>query len=182
MVGTNQHDAASQSRIARDLTDHFSAKQMKVTDTITQRDLQKTISDSLGIIVVFLVIMAALLAAVGGIGLSGTMSINVLESTREIGVMRATGAGHGDIYRIFITEGLVVGLMAWAIGVAAAVPLSRWLTSLISDAITTPLAYEFSWSGVALWLATVVVVSVLASLLPARRASQVSVRDAISYE
>jgi putative ABC transport system permease protein len=126
--------------------------------------------------------MAGLLAIVGVIGLAGTMSINVLESTREIGVMRATGAGHGDIYRIFITEGLVVGLMAWAIGVVGAIPLSRWLTGLIADAITTPLAYEFSWAGVGLWLATVVVVSVLASVLPARRASQVSVRDAISYE
>jgi putative ABC transport system permease protein len=119
---------------------------------------------------------------VGVIGLTGTMSINVLESTREIGVMRATGAGHGDIYRIFITEGLVVGLMAWAIGVVAAIPLSTWLTNLIADAITLPLAYEFSWQGVGIWLATVVVVSVLASVLPARRASQVSVSEAIAYE
>ena len=84
---------------------------MRVTDTITQRTLQKTIGDSLNIIVVFLVIMAALLAAVGGIGLSGTMSINVLESTREIGVMRAVGASNGSIYQIFITEGVVVGLV-----------------------------------------------------------------------
>ena len=80
MLGTAQHDAASESDAARRLSDDFSARQMHVTDTMTQKSLQKTISDSLNIIVVFLVIMASLLVAVGGIGLSGTMSINVLES------------------------------------------------------------------------------------------------------
>ena len=94
MVGTSKHDADSQTAIARRLSDDFSARQMTVTDTMTLQSLQKTIADSLNIIVVFLVIMAALLAAVGGIGLSGTMSINVLESTREIGVMRAVGASN----------------------------------------------------------------------------------------
>ena len=182
MVGTDQHDAASQSRIARDLTDRFSAKQMKVTDTITQRDLQKTISDSLGIIVVFLVIMAALLAAVGGIGLSGTMSINVLESTREIGVMRAIGASNGSIYQIFITEGVVVGLMSWVLGVILSVPLSWALTKSLGDAMAFPLSFAFSPQGVAAWLAFVIVISVLASLLPAYRAARVSVAEAIAYE
>jgi putative ABC transport system permease protein len=45
-----------------------------------------------------------------------------------------------------------------------------------------PLAYRFSWAGVGLWLVSVVVISVIASLVPAWNASRVSVRDAISYE
>jgi putative ABC transport system permease protein len=55
--------------------------------------------------VTFLAIMGVILSAVGVIGLTGTMTINVLESTREIGVMRAIGASHGSIYQIFVTEG-----------------------------------------------------------------------------
>ncbi len=182
MVGTNAHDAQSQSAIARDLSDRFSAKQMRVTNTITQRDLQKTISDSLGIIVVFLVIMAALLAAVGGIGLSGTMSINVLEATREIGVMRAIGASNGAIYRIFITEGIVVGLLSWVLGVIVSVPLSWVLTRVLGQAMKFPLSFAFSLEGVLVWLALVVLISVLASLLPAYRAARISVAEAIAYE
>ena len=182
MVGTSSHDAATQSAIARDLADHFSAQQMRVTNTITQRDLQNTIADSLGIIVVFLVIMAALLAAVGGIGLSGTMSINVLEATREIGVMRAIGASNGAIYRIFITEGIVVGLISWFLGVILSVPLSWGLTKVLGQAMQFPLSFAFSLEGVFLWLALVVVISVLASLLPAYRAARVSVAEAIAYE
>jgi len=126
--------------------------------------------------------MAVLLASVGVIGLTGAMSINVIESTREIGVMRAIGATHDSIYRIFTTEGLVVGLMSWALGAVVAYPLSYYLTAGLSQTIGVPLTYRFSWSGVGLWCAAIGVISIVASLAPAFRASQVSVRDAIAYE
>jgi putative ABC transport system permease protein len=182
MIGTSQHDADFQTATARKVTDDFSARQMRITDTITQRTLQKTIADSLNIIVVFLVIMAALLAAVGGIGLSGTMSINVLESTREIGVMRAVGASNASIYQIFITEGIVVGLVSWALGVVVSVPVALGLTSALSSAMGFQLSFAYSPLGVFAWLGFVIAISVAASLLPAYRAARVSVAEAITYE
>jgi putative ABC transport system permease protein len=182
MIGTAQHDAAFQTEVARKLSDDFSARQMRVTDTMTQRTLQQTISDSLNIIVVFLVIMASLLAAVGGIGLSGTMSINVLESTREIGVMRAVGASNASIYQIFITEGVVVGLVSWALGVIVSVPIGVLLTDSLGKAMSFPLSFAYSPLGVVAWLVFVIIISVLASLLPAYRAARVSVAEAIAYE
>jgi putative ABC transport system permease protein len=132
--------------------------------------------------VTFLIIMAVILALVGIIGLSGTMIINVLESTREIGVMRAVGASHGSIYQVFVTEGVVVGVLSWVLGTLLTYPLSLGLVKILEAAITIPLAYSFSWQGVLVWLVVVTAISALASLLPAFRASQVSVRDAISYE
>jgi putative ABC transport system permease protein len=182
MVRTQQHDAAAQSQNARALTDYFSARQMPVTETMTVTHMQSMISDSLGIIVVFLVILAGLLVAVGGIGLSGTMSINVLESTREIGVMRAVGASNGSIYQIFITEGVVVGVASWALGVLMSFPLSVLLTRALESAMGFPLSFAFSVQGIAAWLVFVIVISVLASLLPASRAARVSVAEAIAYE
>ncbi len=154
----------------------------RVVSTRTQDELREQIADQLGILVAFLVIMAVLLAAVGVIGLTGTMTINVIESTREIGVMRAIGAQHVSIYQIFITEGLAVGFMAWAIGAAAAYPMSYGLTNLLSGAIGMPLSYRFSWVGVGAWFGIIALISVAASVAPAYRASQVSVRDAIAYE
>jgi len=182
MVGTAEHDAESQTQAAKNLTEEFADRGMRVTNTITQRRLQETIRSSLNIIVVFLTIMAALLVAVGGIGLSGTMSINVLESTREIGVMRAIGASNGSIYQIFITEGVVVGLVSWALGVVVGVPLSWALAQALGQAMSFPLTYAFSLEGVAAWFVFVVVISVVASLLPASRAARVSVAEAIAYE
>ena len=51
--------------------------------------------------------MALLIVAVGGISLASTMSMNVLERTREIGVMRAIGARNADILQMVIVEGVL---------------------------------------------------------------------------
>ena len=139
-------------------------------------------ASQLGILVTFHAIMGVILSIVGVIGLTGTMTINVLESTREIGVMRAIGASHGSVYQIFVTEGVVIGLIAWAVGAVLSYPMSAVLLDMLSDAMGLPLTFEYSWPGVGIWLVAVSVIAVVASLLPAYRASQVSVRDAIAYE
>jgi putative ABC transport system permease protein len=182
MIGTSQHDEEFQTQAAQRLSEDFSARQMRVTDSMTQTELQKTIRDSLNILVVFLGILAGLLAAVGGIGLSGTMSINVLESTREIGVMRAVGASNRSIYQIFITEGVVVGLVSWALGVVISFPITLILLTSLGESMSFPLSTAYSPLGIVAWLVFVIVISVLASLLPAYRAARVSVAEAIAYE
>jgi ABC-type lipoprotein release transport system permease subunit len=60
--------------------------------------------------------------------------------------------------------------------------MSWALVQLLQTAIGVPLTYAFSWEAVGLWLVVVSAISAAASLLPAYRASQVSVRDAIAYE
>ena len=62
------------------------------------------------------------------------------------------------------------------------IPMSYALVNLLSGSIGVPLSYSFSWEAVAGWLLIVTAISAVASLLPAFNASQVSVRDAISYE
>ena len=64
---------------------------------------------------------------VGGLGLMGTMSINVLERTREIGVMRAIGASNGDIQSIVIIEGMVVGMISWIVAILLSFPITSIL-------------------------------------------------------
>lgn len=154
----------------------------QVTSATTRVELADQLREWLGILVAFLVLMATLLAAVGVIGLTGTMSINVLESTREIGVMRATGAQHKAIYQIYVAEGVTVGVIAWFLGALLTYPISYGLVLGLEMAIGIPLTYTFSWWGLAGWLGLMLLISAFASIAPAFRASQVSVRDAISYE
>jgi putative ABC transport system permease protein len=66
-----------------------------------------------------------LLAVVGALGLAGAMSINVLERTREIGVMRTIGASDGTVQQMVLTEGVLVGLLSWCCGTLLAWPLGQ---------------------------------------------------------
>jgi putative ABC transport system permease protein len=182
LVKTDVHTDQAQQRVANDLEKRLDKAGFAVSGAETQVAWKNGIASQLGILVTFLVIMAAILSIVGVIGLTGTMTINVLESTREIGVMRSIGASHRSIFGIFITEGVVVALMAWSIGALLSWPLSVWLVDALGGAMSLPLAYKFSWTGVFLWLVSVVAIAVVSSLLPAWNASRVSVRDAIAYE
>jgi putative ABC transport system permease protein len=132
---------------------------------------------------VLLLIMAVLIAIIGGLGLMGTMSINVLERTREIGVMRAIGASNGAVRRVFIVEGIIIGLLSWLFGSILAYPISKFLSDTIGQQfLSAPLDYTFSINGVLLWLGVVVVLSALASFLPAWNASRLTVREVLAYE
>jgi len=182
MVKTAIHTDQEQQRVANDLEKRLDKAGFSVSGAETQVAWKAAIASQLGILVTFLVIMASILSIVGVIGLTGTMTINVLESTREIGVMRSIGASHASIFGIFITEGVVVALMAWGMGAVLSWPLSVWLVNALGGAMSLPLAYEYSWPGVFFWLVSVVVIAVVSSLLPAWNASRVSVRDAIAYE
>jgi putative ABC transport system permease protein len=182
-VVTAQHDAAFQSQIAKALEARFEQSGLRVSASASTETNRARVKAQFNIIVVFLMLMAILLAVVGGIGLMGTMSINVIEQTREIAVMRALGAGDGAVIRIVLAQGLLIGAMSWAIGAILAVPLSIGLSKVVGNAfIRSPLTYTFSASGGVLWLVIVTLLAALASILPARNASRVSVRDALAYE
>jgi putative ABC transport system permease protein len=134
-------------------------------------------------IVALLLVMAILLALVGGLGLMGTMSINVLERTREIGVLRAIGAPNRGVASVFILEGVVIGLMSWLMGALLAIPMSQGLNQALGQAVMgVPLTYSYSMPGLWLWLAIVILLSILASFIPARNASRLTVREVLAYE
>jgi putative ABC transport system permease protein len=157
---------------------NFRVQQMQ---TIAQ--LRTIISSIFNVIIVFLLMMAVLLGVVGGLGLMGTMSINVIERTREIGVMRAIGASDGAVLRIVLLEGFIIGLISWIIGGLVAIPASRLLTNAVGVALLQAApSYIFSSGGAVLWLFIVLVLAVFASYLPARGASRLTVREVLSYE
>lgn len=182
LVRTSTHSMADQEAAADRIERRLKDAGLPVATVEGQARMASNFANQMGILVTFLVIMAAILAAVGVIGLTGTMIINVLESTREIGVMRAVGASHWSIFQVFVTEGVTIGLLAWGMGALLSYPTSLALVRMLEGAIGLPLSFYFSWQGVGLCLVVVTAISALASLLPAFRASQVSVRDAIAYE
>jgi putative ABC transport system permease protein len=183
IVVTDQHDATSQAQAATALEAHFKASGSRVNSVVMMREEMQEAEMSFAAVVALALVMALLLAVVGGLGLMGTLSINVLERTREIGVMRAIGAADSAVAWVFIVEGILIGLISWLAGSLCAVPLSRLLSDALGVALLQwPLAHTFSAQGVWLWLVVVVILSALASFLPARNASRLTVRDVLAYE
>jgi putative ABC transport system permease protein len=182
-VVTSQHDQATRDRVVRELDAQFKSIGIRMSGSETIDDVRRIIGSQFGVIVSFLMIMAVLLAVVGGLGLMGTMSINVLERTREIGVLRAVGASNRAVLQIVIVEGVLIGVISWMIGALLAFPLSLLLSNAVGVAfLQMPLDFVFSLRGTAIWLGVVVTLAALASFLPAWNAARLTVRSVLAYE
>jgi putative ABC transport system permease protein len=182
-VLTDQHDAISQRRISDQLEALYKANGIGVTSSQLGADFIRDQKSQTNVLVYFMLGMAVMIAIVGGLGLMGTMSINVLERTREIGVMRAIGASNGDIQGIVIVEGMAVGLISWAISILIAIPITGILCFGVGMAIlTAPMPAVYGVTGIIAWLLFTLFLATVASALPARRASRLTVRDTLAYE
>lgn len=182
-IVTIDHSPAFQAQVARGLEQQYEAAGLRVNTTQTIAQLRAVTINQYNVILLFLLLMAVLLAAVGAFGLTGTMSINVLERTREIGVMRAVGATGRAVRQIVISEGALIGLLSWAVGLAAALPISRLLSNAVGIAfLGAPLSYTFSLTGAIGWLGVLLLLAIVASALPARSAARLSVREVLAYE
>lgn len=180
---TDQHDRASEANIATGLQAKLKDAGYRPASAVLTADLRQVQQNKFGVVLAFLVVMAALLAIVAALGLMGTMSLNVLERTREIGVLRSIGAGGAAVFGIVIAEGLLIGFIAWIIGSLAALQISRQLSDGIGRSIfNLPLDYKFSIAGVFVWLAAALFIAAAASFAPAWNASRLSVRDVLAYE
>ena len=181
-LSTTPDDGATQLRVEKQLRDVLNAKGLRVANTQTAEAIRSQNEAVFGIITTMLLIMSSLIAAVGAIGLAGTLSINVLERRREIGVMRAIGASSPTVAGLFIGEGLILGLIAWVIAIPLSIPVGEAFSVVIGQVIKFNIIYQFSWTGAVNWLIIVVVLSILGSAVPAIRATRVSVRESLAYE
>ena len=127
--------------------------------------------------------LAMLMATVGGIGLTGSLSISVIERRREIGVLRAIGASSSRIFSVFVLEGMMQGLVSWLLAVPLAFVLSQPMARLLGQTMMElDLDYLFNLPAVGIWLTAVLLIAIFASVGPARHATRLSVRHSLAYE
>jgi putative ABC transport system permease protein len=182
-VVTEQHDRPYQDAKAEELDKFLRDKGFKVRVAQAGSASLDVAVESLDILVTFLLIMAILTAIVGSMGLTGTMGMNVLERTREIGITRAIGADDRAVMRTVIAEGVVIGMISFGLAIILSIPFTYGLSYIVSLAVfQTPIAVVFTYMGYAIWLGLVLVLSAVASVLPARNAARLTIREVLAYE
>jgi putative ABC transport system permease protein len=149
----------------------------------SKADLRFSADQHMLMIYIFLIVMSGILAVVGGLGLATTMSLNVLERRREMGVLRAIGASPPVVWLIVITKGVAIGVLSWALATLAAWPVSKVIGVLMGKLMfKVGLDFFFEPSGPLIWLVVSICLGTAASFLPAWHASRRPVREAIGYE
>jgi putative ABC transport system permease protein len=176
----SEENAVRQNRDVEVLLEN---ENISVSATIPVWLLHNAIAAHMKVLVNSLMAMAILMALVGTLGLMSTMSMNILERTREIGVMRAIGATPKKIRNLVVWEGLFIGSLSIFIAIVLSLFLSTYIGRLIGNmAFRTPLSLTVSILALGIWVLIIVVGSYVATLYPARRANKITTREALAYE
>jgi putative ABC transport system permease protein len=126
-----------------------------------------------------LYVLLALSVVVSLLGMVSTLVLSVFERTRELGMLRAVGMTRGQIRRMVRHESVMTAL----IGAALGLPLGIVLAALVSQALSDQgLSFRLPIVSLLLFAAVAVVAGILAAIVPARRAAQLNVVEALQYE
>lgn len=184
LVRTTRNDPAGVEAIFTQLKNLYEARNMD-TNVYASGTTFQTRTEALSqfsFITTMLLALAIIVALVGGIGLMGSLSISVIERTREIGVMRAIGARSRAVMGMFMLEGILQGLLSWVVSGLLSFALFRPLANALGYAMFgANLDYRYNTSAVFIWLLVILIISALASLMPALNATRVSVRESLAY-
>lgn len=176
-------DEDSIAEVKTNLDRNLERQGMRARSSTSKADTRFGYDQHMVMIYVFLIVMSAIIGCVGGLGLMTTMSLNVLERRREMGVLRAIGATPRIVWLMVIAEGLVIGVLSWAIAAVLAWPVSKAVgDSLIGMMFRSGLDFTFEPVGLVVWLVVSIGLSAVASFVPAWRASRATVREALAYE
>jgi putative ABC transport system permease protein len=176
-------DEDSIADVKSSLDRNLEQRGMRARSSTSKADTRFGFDQHMVMIYVFLIVMSAIIGCVGGLGLMTTMSLNVLERRREMGVLRAIGATPRIVWLMVIAEGLVIGVLSWAIAAALAWPVSKFVGDwVVGMLFHSGLNFTFEAVGLVIWLFVSIVLSAVASFVPAWRASRATVREALAYE
>lgn len=182
-VAVEARGMAAELDLIQRLRAALAAEGLTVAATTRLEEARLVAEDHLLTVVDFLGVMGWVTILVGGLALASTMSLAVLERTREIGVLRAIGASHGSILAIVQVEGLVIGLLSWLLSIPLSVPVSALLAAIFSRTMLAVPPTLLARPGHLLaWLGLVAGVSLVATAGPAWRATRTTTAAALAYE
>jgi putative ABC transport system permease protein len=182
-IVTRRHDVGSQVAAAKSIERALDRAGILAGGIRALDDARQAFADHLVIIKSALIFAALLVVLVGGLGLTTTLTLNVIERTREIGILSAIGATPRTIARGILIEGIVMAVLSWCVAVVVAIPITFVLDAATGQMfIRSALDFFMSPAAVAGWLLLAVILAAVSSFHPSRRAARLTIREAIAYE
>lgn len=159
----------------------------KIEEKISYTDLigiiSKSITDIISAISYILIAFVGVSLIVSSIMIGIITYISVFERTKEIGILRAIGASKGDIYKVFMAETLIIGLLSGLIGVGLTYILNIFITRIMVNMSGFENIAARLPAGAALVLVLIsITLSLLAGLIPSRIAAKKDPVEALSAE
>ncbi|WP_119070480.1 ABC transporter permease [Aggregatilinea lenta] len=145
------------------------------------KDYAETMMETTRSATVMFYIIAALILIPAGLGLLNTLTINVLERTREIGMIRAVGGSRSQVRRMVTGEALLLGIFGAAMGVLTGVAISYGFIAAFSF-IGWDMPYTFPVAGIIAALIIGILLALSAGIMPARSAAKLDIIRALQYE
>jgi putative ABC transport system permease protein len=181
-IATDSHDEQTRKAVADAVTKTLVDAGIEVRSAVSVSRSEAISAGHLGPIILILLGIALPLGVVGVIGLASTMSTNILDRTREFGVMHAIGALPRAVRRIVTAEGVFLAVFSCLMAVIPTLGLTAVLGAGLGNLFySAPLPYRISIPAILIWAAVVVLGAVLATEAAGSRASRLTVREALAY-
>jgi putative ABC transport system permease protein len=160
-----------------DLTD---AARLVALEVVTLGRLQGAIDDALDRVFGLFDALAIIAVVIAALGIANTLTMNVMERVREIGILRAAGMTRRQVWRSVVVEAGVVGVAGALLGVVTGL-VAGWLMVVLAGGRLV-VAESVPWSTVAVAVILGVAIAMLAAAYPARIAARISIPNAVAYE
>lgn len=176
-----EHDAAALDAASARISAALAAAGIEVRINYTETMLRKEVDGHFDLLIGAMLFISLLMAAVGLFGLGAAMGSSVAERSREFGIMRSIGASNGIVLRNVLCEGVFIALLSIPLAFALALPLSAALGSFLGNMLFG-LAFPLVVAPKALlvWTLLALAGALLATGMPAWRASRLGIHQALS--
>jgi putative ABC transport system permease protein len=181
-IALKTHDEPTRQGVAGVVNQDLTGAGIAVKSSASISRAEAISAGHLGPIVIIIMAIAIAMGVVGAIGLASTMSANILDRTREFGIMHAIGARPKAVRRTVVAEGVFLGVLSCLVAALPALGLTAILGAGLGNLFfSAPVPFRISTLAVVIWIVLVTLGSVLATEAAATRASRITVREALAY-
>jgi putative ABC transport system permease protein len=153
----------------------------QVSSTLRYLDRAENVAEN-RLIVTVVMAMGLPIVAIGLIGLVSAMTSNVLDRTREIGVLRSIGARRRDLRTMFRTEGLVIAVLGWLLGIPLGYAIARFVLWVFEQRFDAAFEFSFPLWPIGVALVITIAMTLLVIRIPLRRVIRMMPGVALRYE